>query len=46
MADSGKCANLACTCIPPAGEKFCSAHCEAMQRTPEVVCQCGHPGCS
>lgn len=46
MADTKKCANPACTCIPPRGEKFCSAHCEAVKGTPEVICQCGHPGCS
>ena len=46
MADAKKCANPACSCIAPQGEKFCSPHCEAMRGTPEVSCQCGHAGCS
>ena len=46
MADTKKCANPACSCTPPNGEKYCSAHCEAVKGATEVVCQCGHPGCS
>lgn len=45
MAETKKCANPACSCVPPQGEKFCSPHCEAVKGTPEVICQCGHPAC-
>jgi hypothetical protein len=46
MADQKKCANPACSCVTPKGDKFCSAHCEALKGSVEVVCQCGHASCS
>jgi hypothetical protein len=45
MASQKKCANPACTCVPPDGSKFCSAHCEGLAGSVEVVCQCGHGPC-
>ena len=45
MADQKKCANPACSCIPANKEKFCSAHCEGLKGSTEVMCACGHPGC-
>jgi len=45
MSDQKKCGNPACSCVPPQGEKFCSAHCESVKGTTEVACQCSHPGC-
>lgn len=45
MSDQKKCGNPACSCVPPKGEKFCSAHCESVKGTTEVACQCGHPEC-
>jgi hypothetical protein len=45
MSDQKKCANPACSCIPPKSDKFCSPHCEAAKGTIEIACQCGHPGC-
>lgn len=46
MSETKKCGNPACSCVPPDKEKFCSAHCEALGSTVEVVCQCGHGHCS
>ena len=46
MADTKKCANPTCTCIPPDKEKYCSAHCEGIADKLEIACQCGHAGCS
>jgi hypothetical protein len=40
-----KCANPACSCIPPDGQKFCSAHCESIKGSVEAICDCGHPAC-
>jgi len=40
-----KCANAACTCIPPEKAKYCSAHCEGVAQKTEIMCTCGHPSC-
>jgi metallothionein len=45
MSDQKKCANPACSCVPANKEKFCSAHCEGLKGSTEVMCGCGHPGC-
>ena len=45
MSDTKKCANVACSCTPANGEKFCSPHCEGIKGAVEIVCECGHPGC-
>jgi len=45
MADkANKCAHPVCSCTVSSG-KYCSAACEAMEKTPDVDCKCGHPGC-
>jgi hypothetical protein len=46
MADIKKCAHPSCTCTVTKGEKFCSSRCEAAADTTEIVCECGHTGCS
>jgi hypothetical protein len=46
MSDAKKCANPACSCIPPNHEKFCSSHCEGLDDSVEIVCQCGHDHCA
>lgn len=40
-----KCGNAACSCVPPANAKYCSAHCEGVATKVEILCTCGHPGC-
>jgi hypothetical protein len=45
MSDQKKCANPACSCVPADKEKFCSAHCEGLKGSTEVMCACGHPDC-
>ena len=40
-----KCANAACSCVPPANAKYCSAHCEGVAQKVEILCSCGHSGC-
>jgi hypothetical protein len=39
-----KCAHPICSCTATAG-KYCSTACEAMEKTPDIDCHCGHPGC-
>ena len=47
MSDKAKkCQNPACSCLASDGEKYCSAHCVSMEGNPEVICRCGHAGCS
>lgn len=46
MASSKKCANPACNCPAPDKEKYCSAHCEGIGDKTEIVCTCGHDGCT
>jgi hypothetical protein len=41
MSDQKKCANPACSCVPANKEKFCSAHCEGLKGSTEVMCDCG-----
>ena len=45
MADNKKCAHPNCSCTVGDGKKYCSPQCEAMEKTPDVDCKCGHPGC-
>ena len=39
-----KCAHPPCSCEVTEG-KYCSAECEAMEKTPDIKCLCHHPGC-
>lgn len=39
-----KCAHPVCSCMVTEG-KYCSTQCEAMEKTPDIACKCGHPGC-
>jgi hypothetical protein len=39
-----KCAHPNCSCTVE-GKKYCSAQCEAMEKTPDIACKCQHPGC-
>jgi hypothetical protein len=39
-----KCAHPVCSCVITAG-KYCSAQCEAMEKTPDIECACEHSGC-
>lgn len=41
-----KCAHPPCSCEARAGSKYCSAECEMMEDTPDLMCECGHPGCN
>jgi hypothetical protein len=39
-----KCAHPICSCTTTSG-KYCSTQCEAMEKTPDIDCTCGHPVC-
>jgi len=39
-----KCAHPICSCEATTG-KFCSAACEAMEKTADIDCHCGHTDC-
>jgi hyperosmotically inducible periplasmic protein len=43
-AKAEKCAHPVCSCLTTSG-KYCSTDCEAMEKTPDVDCSCGHTGC-
>ena len=46
MSDKTKtCAHPPCNCPVKAGETYCSAQCAAMEKTPDLACECHHPGC-
>lgn len=45
FAKDNKCAHPPCSCTVAASEKYCSAQCEAMEDTPDIACECNHPGC-
>ena len=42
---AAKCANSVCSCQTTSG-KFCSTQCEAMQKTSDIDCSCGHIECT
>jgi len=39
-----KCAHPVCSCTTKDGS-YCCAACEPMEKTPDIECHCGHPGC-
>ena len=39
-----KCAHPVCSCVTTSG-KYCSTQCEAVEKTPDIDCSCGHTGC-
>jgi hypothetical protein len=43
-AKTGKCANPVCSCKTTTG-KYCSAQCEAMEKTLDIDCRCEHSVC-
>lgn len=46
MAESKKCAHMACSCMVPAGKKYCSQMCEDSKGLTTLKCGCQHPGCT
>ncbi len=46
MSDKKKCANVACSCAAGDKSKYCSPHCEGIAQKTEIMCTCGHPGCT
>jgi hypothetical protein len=42
--ESKKYAHPVCSCTVTAG-KYCSVECEAMEKTPDLACECGRAGC-
>jgi hyperosmotically inducible periplasmic protein len=43
-ARAEKCAHPVCSCLTTSG-RYCSTDCEAMEKTPDIDCTCGHTGC-
>jgi hypothetical protein len=39
-----KCTHPLCSCVATSG-KYCSAECQATEKTPEIACACPHAGC-
>lgn len=44
--ETKKCARPGCECDAREGSKFCGAYCEGAGDTLEVMCACGHAGCT
>jgi hypothetical protein len=44
-AKADQCARPVCSCVTTSG-KYCSTQCEAMEKTPDIGCSCGHTGCN
>src|SRR5215469_358153 len=42
---ANKCAHPNCSRATEPGKRYCSPQCEAMEKTPDLDCKCGHPGC-
>lgn len=45
FASNKKCAHPPCSCQVGPDDKYCSAQCEAMEKTPDLSCECHHAGC-
>lgn len=43
-SNAQKCAHPICSCMTSSG-KYCSAQCEAMEKTPDIDCRCEHTQC-
>lgn len=43
--EGDRCKHPPCTCKVPPGTGYCSAQCEAMEKTPDIDCRCGHAEC-
>jgi hyperosmotically inducible protein len=43
-AKADKCAHPVCACLTTSG-KYCSTECEALEKTPDIDCSCGHIAC-
>jgi len=41
-----KCAHPSCVCMAKEGSKYCGAWCEGAAERADVMCQCGHAGCT
>lgn len=46
MAESKKCAHMACVCMVSDGKKYCSQMCEDSKKVTSIKCDCKHPACS
>ena len=48
MADEGreKCEHVGCNCLQADDSDYCSVYCETAGDSVELVCDCGHKGCS
>ena len=45
FSKDNKCAHPPCSCTVAPGEKYCSTECAAMEKTPDISCECHHAGC-
>ena len=46
MPKEKTCAHIPCSCVVPAGQKYCSESCEvAGSDEVEIACECGHSAC-
>jgi len=44
--DQEKCAHPSCHCLAKEDSKYCGTYCEGEGETADIVCNCGHAGCS
>jgi hypothetical protein len=45
VANAKKCAHPPCSCHVQGDSDYCSAQCAAMEKTPDIACECHHSGC-
>ena len=46
MSDEKKCAHPSCHCKARADSDYCSTYCEGEAKTSDIICNCGHAGCT
>jgi metallothionein len=46
MSEEKKCAHPACACHARKDDDYCSTYCEGEAKTADIICSCGHPGCT
>jgi len=46
MDHASKCDHPPCVCPVGEGEKYCSTHCQDFGKLEEMICACGHRGCT
>jgi hypothetical protein len=41
-----RCKHTGCNCVAPQDSPYCSPHCETVESSAELACDCGHGQCA